>query len=75
MLHNKNVYICEKMKLITEGNLCLRREMCFGQKRGYLNKMADNSAILNLFGMKFVTLKDNVMVNLNIKFELSTFNR
>ena len=75
MLHNKNFYICEKMKLITEGNLCLRREMCFGQKRGYLNKMADNSAILNLFGMKFVTLKDNVMVNLNIKFELSTFNR
>ena len=75
MLHNKNVYICENMKLITEGNLCLRREMCFGQKRGYLNKMADNSAILNLFGMKLVTLKDNGMVNLNMKLELSTCNR
>ena len=75
MLHNKNVYICEKMKLITEGNLCLRREMCFGQKRGYLDKMADNSAIFNRFQMKLGVMKDNVTTIVNMKFELPTYNR
>ena len=55
--------------------LRVRRKMCFGQKQGYLNKMADTSAILNWFIMKLSVMNDNVSPILNVKFELPTYNR
>ena len=55
--------------------LRVRRKMRFGQKRGYLDKMADNSAIFNWFQMKLGEMKDNVTTISNMKFELPTYNR
>ena len=51
--------------------LRVRRKVCFGQKRGYLNTMADDSAILNLFETKLNMMTGNVMVILKVKFEKS----
>ena len=54
--------------------LRVRRKVCFGQKRGYLNTMADDSAILNLFETKLNMMTGNVMVILKVKFEKSMFD-
>ena len=51
--------------------LRVRRAMCFGQKPGLPNKMADNSTIMNLFNMKLGIMTGNVLVILNLKFEMS----
>ena len=59
------------MKTINLIYLRVQTKMCFGQKRGYLNKMADSSAILNLFKTKLSMMTDNVMVILNVKLEMS----
>ena len=63
------------MKTIGYMYLCVGEKMCFGQKRGYLDKMADNSAIFNWFQMKLSVMKENVRTILNMKYELPTYNR